>query len=202
MVVLPNSYSSSVVVQSPSLCTVVNLATMATDMFVPRRTGQLCGGHVKVLPKSSAVVAMLLLLSDQAQGFASAPAFLKQRPCGSAPTLPSRHSHEHASDRSNSIPRRRPRGWVHGEEGGGGEFRQCRRAATSRLWMANPEGTQQFRDRDLEFMFYDEAEVMLCTMSYRWVVEVVVMSMILLLLLRLPLLLLLLSAGFGLRSAV
>lgn len=25
--------------------------------------------------------------------------------------------------------------------------------------MANPEGTQQLRDRDLEFMFYDEAQV-------------------------------------------
>lgn len=135
---------------------------MARDIFVPRRTGQFCGGHVKVLPKSSAVVAMLLLLlSDQAQGFASPPAFLKQRPCGTAPTLPARHSHENASGRSNSVPRRRPRGWVHGEERGGGEFRRCRRAATSRLWMANPEGTQQFRDRDLEFMFYDEAEVML-----------------------------------------
>lgn len=30
---------------------------------------------------------------------------------------------------------------------------------TSKLMMANPEGTQQFRDRDLEFMFYDEAQV-------------------------------------------
>ena len=25
--------------------------------------------------------------------------------------------------------------------------------------MANPESTQQLRDRDLEFMFYDEAQV-------------------------------------------
>lgn len=30
---------------------------------------------------------------------------------------------------------------------------------TSKLMMANPEGTQQLRDRDLEFMFYDEAQV-------------------------------------------
>lgn len=44
---------------------------------------------------------------------------------------------------------------------GGGDFGRCSRTGTSRLWMANPEGTQQFRDRDLEFMFYDEAEVIM-----------------------------------------
>ncbi|CAM9920455.1 unnamed protein product [Ascophyllum nodosum] len=33
------------------------------------------------------------------------------------------------------------------------------RSKRSELMMANPEGTQQLRDRDLEFMFYDEAQV-------------------------------------------
>lgn len=36
-----------------------------------------------------------------------------------------------------------------------------RRCGVSNLKMANPEGTQQMRDRDLELMFYDEAQVRL-----------------------------------------
>lgn len=37
--------------------------------------------------------------------------------------------------------------------------------------MANPEGTQQLRDRDLEFMFYDEAQVGVYCFSCRAVVD-------------------------------
>lgn len=48
------------------------------------------------------------------------------------------------------IPRRRSRGWL---GVGSAQRRRCQ------VVMANPEGTQQLRDRDLEFMFYDEADV-------------------------------------------
>ena len=41
------------------------------------------------------------------------------------------------------------------------------RSKRSELMMANPEGTQQLRDRDLEFMFYDEAQVRLY-MTYNY----------------------------------
>ena len=38
-----------------------------------------------------------------------------------------------------------------------------RSSSISKLRMANPEGTQQLRDRDLELMFYDEAQVCFVT---------------------------------------
>lgn len=111
--------------------------------------------------RRSATVALVLLLC-QAQGL-MAPAF-QHHHAGSTqqaarPVAHSRVTRNH---------RRRPQGRVRASSWAGGAFRRDWNSATSsskggsrsRLaMMANPEGTQQLRDRDLEFMFYDEAQV-------------------------------------------
>lgn len=133
--------------------------------------------------------AVLVLLLCQAQGLVMAPAFFPQ------------HHHNHGGGSTQRAPtaaapvalshptsnRRRYHGWS-GSAGWheGASRRSWNNAASSsqgyggRLrMMANPEGTQQLRDRDLEFMFYDEAQVcevllpqlLLLPQAYRWLVK-------------------------------
>ncbi|CAM9982802.1 unnamed protein product, partial [Ectocarpus fasciculatus] len=118
-----------------------------------RRRGVLSNESARA-PRRSAAVALVLLLC-QARGLVVAPAcFQHSNAAGGSSTQQHRHTaapliHAHAS-------RIRP-----GSTGAVGGFRrgQQRVKRRSRLEMANPEGTQQLRDRDLEFMFYDEAQV-------------------------------------------
>ena len=109
--------------------------------------------------RRSATVALVLLLC-QAQGLL-APAF-QQHHTGSTPQAarPVAHSRLIRNHDRRSQERVSSSSWE------GGAFRRgWNSAATSSKgasrvsMMANPEGTQQLRDRDLEFMFYDEAQV-------------------------------------------
>lgn len=110
--------------------------------------------------RSLAAVVLLLLLS-RAEGLVTAPSFVAHSV--SMPSLMADRFVGHVTSTGGTLPRRRPRGWTVEDGEAGGAFRRSwRRAApaNARLRMANPEGTQQLRDRDLEFMFYDEAQVL------------------------------------------
>lgn len=71
-------------------------------------------------------------------------------------THPSRHSGYSSTSR---LARRRPREWV-GRGSDSASLGSAPRSRRGLVMMANPENTQQFRDRELELMFYDEAEVL------------------------------------------
>lgn len=115
-------------------------------------------------PTCTATVVLLLL--SRAQGFISTarttPAFTAAS-CGAARATRGECLASHATTNSHSkFPRHRPRGWTGsaaGDSGSPWRFGRRWRGATSGLKMANPEGTQQLRDRHLEFLFYDEADV-------------------------------------------
>lgn len=116
-------------------------------------------------PWNSMVLALLLVL-PQAQAFVSSPAshgyhaFRRHTAASLAKCCTS-----HPAADGNSIPRRHAQSRKTGEGWPitlfGCVGRGVRSSSRSKLWMANPEGTQQLRDRDLEFMFYDEAQVRL-----------------------------------------
>lgn len=115
-------------------------------------------------PWNSMILALLLVL-PQTQAFVSSPAShgyhnaFRRHTAASLAKCCTSYS---AAD-GNGIPRRHAQsrkmgtGWRRALFGRGG--RGVRSSSSSMLWMANPEGTQQLRDRDLEFMFYDEAQV-------------------------------------------
>lgn len=116
-------------------------------------------------PKYSLLTLILLFLSSSkpqtATGFCSTASFDPYFNSGVVPeaaafippshvalsTQFTKHNNIHSASR---FRRRRSRGGL------GVDSMQRRRC---QIMMANPEGTQQLRDRDLEFMFYDEAEV-------------------------------------------
>lgn len=115
-------------------------------------------------PWNSMVLALLLVL-PQAQAFVSSPAshgcLNTFRRHTAAPLAECCTSHS-ATDgngiqRGHAQPREMGEGWPRALFGRGG--RGVKSSSGSKLRMANPEGTQQLRDRDLEFMFYDEAQV-------------------------------------------
>lgn len=128
--------------------------------------------------RSTTAVALVLLLC-QAQGLVMAPAFFQQRNLnhgggGGGGGCSSQHGRTAATPAALSHivsdRRRRSYGWAESagwREGEASRLRWNGAASSSsssqgcgRLsMMANPEGTQQLRDRDLEFMFYDEAQV-------------------------------------------
>lgn len=113
--------------------------------------------------RRSVTVALVLLLC-QAQGLL-APASHKpfnndQASPQTRATRPMTHSHAISNHPRRSKNRIGVVGWT-GEALRRG-WNSATSSSTSRTglrMMANPEGTQQLRDRDLEFMFYDEAQV-------------------------------------------
>lgn len=108
----------------------------------------------------SVTVALVLLLC-QAQGL-TAPAFQQHHTGGRTrqAARPVAHSRVFKNHRRRSQGHVDPSGWVGGAFRRGWNSARCSSKGGSELaMMANPESTQQLRDRDLEFMFYDEAQV-------------------------------------------
>ncbi|CAN0523823.1 unnamed protein product [Laminaria digitata] len=116
------------------------------------------GGHHEFAGNPwNAVVLALLLVLPQAQAFVSSPA--SHGYCAFRTAAPlAKCCASHAAADGNGIPGRRAQSRDMGKRWPRALF-GVRSSSGSQLRMANPEGTQQLRDRDLEFMFYDEAQV-------------------------------------------
>lgn len=128
------------------------------------RSSPRCNDHRDAVSKRSRCVAALLILLGHAQGLkvwgtATSPS---ARGCSAGAPGGSSFVDCLGTRFVRSEPlRRRLRCSVFNSTGRilAAPWPRRRHCTASRLKMANPEGTQQMRDRDLEFMFYDEAQV-------------------------------------------
>ena len=155
---------------APSACQpqkgMMRTSTTTTASAVRLMTGSARGEHHEFAggPWNCMVLALLLVL-PQTQAFVSSPASDRYHISFQRHTAPplTECCTSHSVTDGNGSPRRHAQsremgeGWPRTLLRRGG--RGVRSSSRSKLRMANPEGTQQLRDRDLEFMFYDEAQV-------------------------------------------
>lgn len=97
---------------------------------------------------------VLVLILSQARGLPTTPGSFSHQVTPSPTSLALQENGANCCFRS-----RRPKKWASFNTAPIGVRWRYWRSVKSKLMMANPEGTQQLRDRDLEFMFYDEAQV-------------------------------------------